>query len=314
MAHGALSSMNDSNHGGAMIKEGGLKTIGLIGVGLLGNAIALRLSLGGISPIVFDGDPLKMDSLTTPPFVKSKDAVEVFASSKVVFLCLPDSKIVNQVIHANLSSLTKGMIIFDATTGNPKDTIALALELSAMGIQYLDTTVSGSSVQVSSGEAMMMVGGCRESFEQSLELLKLVARKVFYTGASGTASQIKLVSNLVLGLNRAALAEGLILANAFGLDLVQVLYLLRESAAYSRIMDTKGEKMIHAEFEPQAKLAQHMKDVSLMLDAADEMKISLPFSETHFDILERGKRLGMGDLDNSAILKVIESLGKGLGS
>lgn len=67
MAHGALSRMNDSNHGGAMIKEGGLKTIGLIGVGLLGNAIALRLSLGGISPIVFDGDPLKMDSLTTPP-------------------------------------------------------------------------------------------------------------------------------------------------------------------------------------------------------------------------------------------------------
>ncbi len=299
--------INESTDGNSMIE---FESIGLIGVGLLGNAIASRLLRGDIAPRVFDVDPLRMESLKNAGMIKSEDAGGVFCNCSTVFLCLPDSRIVNQLIQENLGSLKKGTIILDATTGNPDDTKVLAKRLSGMGVQYLDTTVSGSSVQVLSGEAMIMVGGCRESFEQSQELLEMIGGKVFYTGPSGSASQLKLVSNLVLGLNRAALAEGLVLAKAFGLDLVQTLQLLKESAAYSRVMDSKGEKMIREDFEPQARLAQHLKDVSLMLDAAGDMKISLPFSETHLDMLERGTRLGMGNLDNSAILKAIESLFK----
>jgi 3-hydroxyisobutyrate dehydrogenase-like beta-hydroxyacid dehydrogenase len=273
--------------------------IGLVGLGLLGNAFAGRILQADFKLMAFDSDPIKMEKMAHPNFVQANSARDVFENCDKVFFCLPDSRIVNHVVNENLDILEKDLIILDATTGNPCDTTALAVKLSTKGVSYLDTTVSGSSAQVLNGNGMIMVGGCSEAFERCRDLIGCLVGKVFHTGVSGSASKLKLVSNLV---------EGLLLARAFGLDLNQTLNLLRESTAYSLIMDTKGEKMVHGDFEPQARLSQHMKDVSLMLEAADDMKIKLPFSETHFDLLERGVRLGMGDLDNSAIIKVIASL------
>src|SRR5205085_1929779 len=121
----------------------------------------------------------------------------------------------------------------------------------------------------------------------------------------------KLVTNLVLGLNRAALAEGLVFAEKMGLDLEQTLHLLRESMAYSRIMDSKGEKMVRGDFTPQASLSQHLKDVRLMLSAAERAEIASPLTQTHQRILEAAERLGLGALDNSAIVRAIAAnLGK----
>ena len=113
---------------------------------------------------------------------------------------------------------------------------------------------------------------------------------------------MKLVSNLVLGLNRAALAEGLFFGAQLGLNPRAVLKVLRESMAYSRIMDSKGEKMIKADFTPQAKLSQHLKDVRLILDAGAKAGVKLPLSQTHRKLLERAEADGFGGLDNSAII------------
>ena len=113
---------------------------------------------------------------------------------------------------------------------------------------------------------------------------------------------MKLVTNLVLGLNRAALAEGLAFAQQLDLDLTQTLDVLRRSMAYSRIMDTKGEKMITQDFTPQAKLSQHLKDVRLMLAAS---VLPLPLSETHRRLLEKAEVLGYGEADNSAVIRAI---------
>jgi 3-hydroxyisobutyrate dehydrogenase-like beta-hydroxyacid dehydrogenase len=114
---------------------------------------------------------------------------------------------------------------------------------------------------------------------------------------------MKLVTNLVLGLNRAALAEGLALAWDLDLNPAETLNVLRRSMAYSRIMDTKGEKMITQDFTPQAKLSQHLKDVRLMLSASS---IPLPLTETHRQLLEKAEALGFGDADNSALIKAYQ--------
>ena len=113
---------------------------------------------------------------------------------------------------------------------------------------------------------------------------------------------MKLVTNLVLGLNRAALAEGIAFAQQLDLDLAQTLGVMRRSMAYSRIMDTKGEKMITQDFTPQAKLSQHLKDVRLMLAASS---LPLPLSETHRQLLEKAEALGYGEADNSAVIQAI---------
>jgi 3-hydroxyisobutyrate dehydrogenase-like beta-hydroxyacid dehydrogenase len=111
------------------------------------------------------------------------------------------------------------------------------------------------------------------------------------------------VVNLVLGLNRAALAEGLSLAAALKLDLPTTLATLQASAAYSAVMDAKGEKMLTGDFAPQARLAQHLKDVRLMLEAAGRTGIDLPLSQVHRQLLERAEALGFGELDNSAVIR-----------
>ena len=110
---------------------------------------------------------------------------------------------------------------------------------------------------------------------------------------------MKLVTNLVLGLNRAALAEGLVLAEELGVDGKQAFDVLRRSMAYSRIMDTKGEKMLTRDFTPQARLSQHLKDVRLILASS---RMPLPLSEAHRALLEKAEALGFGGADNSAVI------------
>jgi 3-hydroxyisobutyrate dehydrogenase-like beta-hydroxyacid dehydrogenase len=118
---------------------------------------------------------------------------------------------------------------------------------------------------------------------------------------------MKLVTNAVLGLNRAALAEGLAFAKALGLDLQETLSVLRETPAYSRAVDVKGAKMINQNFEPEARLSQHLKDVRLMIAAAKRAGMKLPLTETHENLLKKAEAGGLGELDNSAIIRIFES-------
>jgi len=153
-----------------------------------------------------------------------------------------------------------------------------------------------------------MAGGPAAAFDQCQDLFRLFARRWFRLGRCGSGSQIKLVSNLVLGLNRAALAEGLWLSKVLGLDAQMV---LRESMAYSRIRDTKGAKMITGDFDPQARLSQHYKDVRLILQAAARVGTDLPLTQAHAGLLELAESAGYGAQDNSVIIRAFERLGWG---
>jgi 3-hydroxyisobutyrate dehydrogenase-like beta-hydroxyacid dehydrogenase len=117
---------------------------------------------------------------------------------------------------------------------------------------------------------------------------------------------MKLVVNLVLGLNRAVLAEGLSFAKSIGVGPRQALEVLKAGPAFSRVMETKGEKMLSQDFSPQARLAQHHKDVKLMLDEAARTNLELPLSTLHEELLARLVAAGDGDLDNSAIIKAFD--------
>ena len=213
----------------------------------------------------------------------------------------------SDVCSSDLPVLAPGTVILDATTGDPDVSVEIGRILAERGVAYLDTTVSGSSAQASAGETLFMVGGPKEPFDQCEGLFRVLAGQTIHTGPCGTGAKMKLVTNLVVGLNRAALAEGLVFATMLGLDAANALEVLRASMAYSRIMDTKGGKMVRGDFEPQARLSQHLKDVRLILAAAARTGQHLPLSQAHRELLERAEQLGLGALDNSAILRAIES-------
>ncbi len=288
--------------------------VGLIGLGLMGMALAERLHRGGLDIRGHDIDPSREDLLRQIGGKPASGAADVAAACGRILLSLPDSDIVEAVLGDMGPSLVAGRIIIDTSTGDPERAAATGRRLAERGVCYLDATISGSSQQVREGQAVVLAGGPAEAFEQCRDLFRLFARRRFHLGPCGSGSQMKLVSNLVLGLNRAALAEGLWLGKALGLDAQIVLTVLRESMAYSRIMDTKGEKMIHDDFEPQARLSQHHKDVRLMLQAAAQAGTDLPLTRAHARLLELAESAGYGAQDNSAIIRAFEHLGSERGA
>jgi 3-hydroxyisobutyrate dehydrogenase-like beta-hydroxyacid dehydrogenase len=283
--------------------------VGLIGLGLMGIALAERLRSGGLDVWGHDIDPSREDLLRQIGGRPVASAREVASACGRILLSLPDSDIVEAVLADVGPSLVAGRIILDTSTGDPQRAAAMGRQLAERGVDYLDATISGSSQQVRDGQVVVLAGGPAAAFERCEDLFRLFARRWFHLGPCGRGSQMKLVSNLVLGLNRAALAEGLWLGKVLGLDTEVVLTVLRESMAYSRIMDTKGEKMIRGDFAPQARLSQHHKDVRLMLEAAAGAGTDLPLTQAHARLLELAENAGYGAQDNSAIIRAFEHLG-----
>src|SRR5262249_22226413 len=154
-------------------------------------------------------------------------------------------EIVHRVIDEIAPQLRPGTIVIDTTTGAPKNAEALAERLSAAGIDYLDATIGGSSRQVRTREAIVICGGAESAFAGCGDLFQHCCRLAFHVGPAGSGARMKLVINLVLGLNRAVLAEGLEFARASGIDPYLALEILKASPAYCRAMDTKGLRMLN---------------------------------------------------------------------
>jgi 3-hydroxyisobutyrate dehydrogenase-like beta-hydroxyacid dehydrogenase len=284
--------------------------VGLIGLGLVGSALAERLLAAGQRVVGWDIDPGRVAALRERGGGVAGDAQEVFSSCPRVLLSLPSHREVADVVKAAGASLSRGLTIIDTTTGDPASTEELARSLADRGITYLDATISGSSAQVRAGAVALMVGGDAESFAASSDIFEAIGRQTFHTGPAGTGAKMKLVTNLVLGLNRAALAEGLAFAGSLGLDLTLSLAVMRGSAAYSKTMDTKGERMIHGDFAPDARLSQHLKDVRLIVDIGRAAGLPMPLSAAHRAVLEDAEAAGCGELDNSSIVKVLMAPGR----
>lgn len=264
------------------------EVIGLFGVGLLGSAIADRLTQSGQPWIGYD--PARPDLAAT--------AEAVLTEANTLILCLPDS-------HHTASLLTavdQSKTIIDTTTGDP----AQMAQFAATHTNYLDVTIGGSSAHLRAGQALLMCGAAPDLFTANRELLNKISEKIFHCGPPGSGAKMKLVFNLVLGLNRAALAEGLAFAEAIGLDANAALEILQAGPAASKIMERKGPKMLTREYAPEARLAQHHKDVRLIL-AQSAGKLNLPLTKAHDTILDRAEALGHAESDNSALIEVYRS-------
>jgi 3-hydroxyisobutyrate dehydrogenase-like beta-hydroxyacid dehydrogenase len=165
--------------------------------------------------------------------------------------------------------------------------------------------VSGTSIQVRNGDGLGLIGGDEAIAADAAPVLDALFPRRRHVGKLGDGGRAKLAVNLILGLNRMALAEGLVFAERVGLDPAAFLDVARLSAAASQVMDIKGEKMVRGDFAAEGYVRQHLKDVYLMLDQARRVRQRLPLLEVHADALEACVREGEGDLDNSAIIEEI---------
>ncbi len=283
-----------------------MSKVGVIGLGLLGTALAHRFLSSRNRVLGYDLSVERRMALESAGGRAADSALEVAEHCDTIVLSLPDADIVAGVIDSIEPALRAGQLIVDTTTGEPLETELLGARLARRGVDFLDATIAGSSVQVYDGQVIVMVGGDEEVLQAASDLFRCFAREVFHIGRWGAGSRMKLVVNLVLGLNRAVLAEGLTLAQSLGLDQHRALTILKASPAYATVMDTKGEKMLNHDFTAQAKLSQHLKDVRLILAAGARTGVELPLSSVHHELLELAEALGCGELDNSAIIRAFE--------
>ncbi|MFM1767994.1 MAG: hypothetical protein RJA22_523 [Verrucomicrobiota bacterium] len=281
--------------------------VGLIGLGLMGGALAERLLAGGFPVLGFDLRPERLAEARALGVATATGAAQVFNSCRRVLLSLFDSADVRSLLETLPDRRPPGQLLIDTTTGDAASAAETGRRLAARGVDYLDATISGNREQLRRGEVTFMVGGPPAAYAACLDLWTRLGAHHFHLGAWGTGAAMKLVSNLVLGLNRAALAEGLALAAGLGLDPALSLAVLKASPAYSRMMDVKGDAMLRHDFTPVARLSQHLKDVRLIVAAGAAAGLPMPLSRAHQALLEQAEAAGLGDLDNAAILRVLEA-------
>jgi 3-hydroxyisobutyrate dehydrogenase-like beta-hydroxyacid dehydrogenase len=293
------------------------ETVGLIGIGLVGTALAENLLAAGYDVIGFARSEASRAKLARLGGRAAAGPAQVAAEAARVILSLPDSDVVEEVVLGPcglLGNSSKVRLILDTTTGDPERSEALARRLAAQGIPILDAPISGSSQQIRQRQGVILIGGERAAYEANLDLFRAVAEKHYYLGAPGAGSRAKLASNLILGLNRLVLAEGLVFAERLGLDLAAFLAMLKTTPAYSCAVDVKGQKMLQGDFAPQSKVSQHHKDLRIILQYAERSGQELPLTALHARLLEQLMAAGEGELDTSAVLLALRRLRRNQGA
>jgi 3-hydroxyisobutyrate dehydrogenase-like beta-hydroxyacid dehydrogenase len=282
--------------------------VGLVGIGLLGQALAHRLRSAGFEVEGFDVDPARTARLAELGGAPAASTADLARRCAPIVLAVFSTDQVEAVIEGELLQALgdgSGKVVLCASTCDPDRIAALDRRVAARGLRLLETPVSGASGQVSRGEGVGLIGGDPQVVSEVEPVLRAMFPTYFHIGKVGDGGRAKLAVNLILGLNRLALAEGLVFAERVGLDPAAFLKVARSSAAYSQVMDVKGSKMTRSEFAPEGRITQHLKDVHLMLEQAERVRQRLPLLQIHADVLEACVRQGEGDLDNSAVIQEV---------
>ena len=287
-------------------------TVGLVGLGLIGTALAHRLIESAYGVIGFDIDAGKRASLGKIGGRGAASLAEVARDGTPILLAVFNTEQVEDVVENGLLPALEGSgrIVVSTSTCDPDRLASLAERVARRGLRLIEAPVSGSSVQVREGKGVGLIGGDVDAAETLKDVLDALFPLRFHMGEIGNGGRAKLATNLILGLNRLALAEGLVFAERLGLDPQAFLEVARKAASYSQVMDTKGAKMVHGDFSPQGWVHQSLKDFHLILDQARAHSQELPLATLNREVLEACIRNGEGELDNSAVIREIRRRGE----
>ncbi len=287
------------------------KAVGIVGVGLLGSAVAEMLLGAGFSVIGYDVLPEKLVALAALGGRGAGSAAEVARRAGPVFTVLPTLDSVEEAITGPkgvLEGARADTTIIQMSTISPDLAVRMEEATRARGATFLDAPVSGTSSMVARRDCVVTVGGERATFEGCRSVLEALARRVFYVGPCGMGSYLKLVTNLVMGLNGVVLAEGLTLARRAGLDPIQTLEILSQGAAASKILDVRGPLMIEGRFDPLMKIDLFLKDIRLMLEAGQHLHVPLPLTGMMQQLYTAACAGGQAKEDLSGIILLYERM------
>jgi 2-hydroxy-3-oxopropionate reductase len=288
-----------------------MKRIGIIGVGLLGSAVASRLLQGEFEVKGFDTRPEQVKVLQAYGLKPVRSIADAAAESEAVFTILPSLAIVEDVIAGAgglIETAAPGTTLIQMSTISPELTRNLASAAAAKGLDFLDAPMSGTSAMVERGDCAIFVAGDRTLAQACQPVFDAIGKKTHYVGEVGAATLAKLATNLLVGLNTAALAEALVLGAKGGLDPALLLGILKESAGASKMVEVRGPLMVDHRFAAQMKVDLFLKDFKLMLDEASRLGVSLPLTSITQQLATATAAAGRGEEDLAAIVTTLELL------
>jgi 3-hydroxyisobutyrate dehydrogenase-like beta-hydroxyacid dehydrogenase len=280
--------------------------VGIIGLGLMGIALSGRLIDAGISLIGFDIDAARREELEARGGLIASSVADLATRSRTIIVAVYSGEQVEKLLDEITScGGAEPPTVLCTTTCTPDEITRLAARAANARIPFIEAPISGTSAELHDGGASALVAGDAEAIAKLNALLEILCPHRLHVGAIGDASRTKLALNLILQVNRAGLAEGIVFAECLGLDGHAFLTAACQSAAYSRVMDTKGEKMLMRDYRPQSRISQTLKDAELILGEAGQRGLNLPFTTRQAELLRATIAIEGPDSDSAAVIEAI---------
>ena len=285
--------------------------IGLVGTGMLGEAVGLHLLKSGHYLTVCNRTKSKTTNLEKNGAIISDTPKHVAESSELVITCVKDADAVHTMLFDEdgiVAGKHDGLVVADMSTINPKSAIQNSKRLDEEGINSLEIPVMGGPNVAIDGKLVLMASGSKDAFDKYKQVFDTIANKTFFLGKSGSAHSIKIAMNLQISLLALALSEGITLTKKAGFDPEKFLEILNSTYFKTGMSENKAHRMIKGEFEPTFTLKNLKKDLGIITETANDFGAVLPMAERANEIYAEAVEAGFGEIDYTGILAYIKKL------
>lgn len=291
-----------------MHKEKVAENIGYIGLGIMGKAMVENLAKAGHKVNVYARRQASVDALETDNIESFASPAALAQASSVIISCVSDTPDVEQVLtgpEGAIQGIQANSLVIDMSTISPESTRNMADQFTQAGASMLDAPVSGGEVGAIAATLSIMVGGEAKEFKRAMPIFECLGKNIIHVGSSGAGQVAKACNNLVAAQTVVAVAEAYLLARSSDVDPAKVRDALLGGFAYSRVLELHGQRVLDENYVPGFKTKLHAKDLRIALESAEKNSIKLPGSELSDHYLQALLEQGDGELDSSAIAKVI---------
>jgi 2-hydroxy-3-oxopropionate reductase len=286
-------------------------TVGYIGLGLMGKSMARNILRAGFPLVVHNRSQAAVAELVSAGARSAASAAEVAGQVEVVFTNLPDTPDVEEVALGAggvIEQAHPGLIFVDNSTIKPVASRKIAQLLGEKGVQCLDAPVSGGDIGAREGTLTIMVGGPAQALERVLPVFQAMGKKITHVGDSGSGQIAKAANQIMVAAQMVAMGELLIFAKKAGADPQKVVEAIRGGAAQCWSLDVKPPRLFAGNRNPGFKAHMQAKDLAIILETAREYGVVLPSAAVDGQLFNAMLQMGMANLDNSAVIGVIEAL------
>lgn len=285
--------------------------VGFIGLGIMGSAMAMNIYKKGFPLIVYNRTRSKAEPFAKLGVPVANSPREVAEKSDVVIDMVTDAPDVEEVLFGRdgvVYGAHPGLIVIDMSTNSPEYARYFAKRLAEYGIEFLDAPVTGGDVGARQGTLTIMVGGKREIFERVRPVLEAMGKTIIYAGDVGNGQMLKLLNQIVVGIDMLAVAEAMALAKKAGIDMDKLFTVLSTGAANSFTVQYYMPKMMKGDYEPGFRAAHLKKDLRYALETANKLGVPLPGTAITLELYNALVAKGLGDKGTQALLKLYYEL------